>query len=82
VRSIAGQYGVSADVARRALGLLVQHGQVKAEARRHVVADPAAGAPTLQELAARLEALEHDVADLRTQLAAPSGSRRAAPDSD
>lgn len=61
VRSLAATYEVSADVARKALALLARHGLVRAEARRHVVADPNApmsDAELLADLLRRVEALE------------------------
>jgi len=58
LRSVAATYGVSVDIARKAFALLVRHGLVRAEARRHVVADPGA---TLSEAEA--------IADLRLRVA-------------
>lgn len=51
VRGIAETHGVSIDVARRALGLLVRHGLLHAEARQHVVADPTATIDATDEVA-------------------------------
>ena len=66
VRSLAAEFGVTPDVARRALGHLVRQGQGRAEARRHVVADPAAGIgpSSPAQMTARIAVLEAEVARL------------------
>jgi DNA-binding GntR family transcriptional regulator len=66
LRSVATTYGVSVDVARKAFALLVRHGLVRAEARRHVVADP--GVPLTEA---------EVIADLRLQVADHEARLRA-----
>lgn len=59
--SVAAEYKVGRDVARKAMALLARHGLVRAEARRHVVADPGApmtGAEAIEDLLQRVAELE------------------------
>lgn len=63
--SVAAEYEVGRDVARKAMALLARHGLVRAEARRHVVADP--GAPMTDSEA--IADLQQRVAELERRQA-------------
>jgi DNA-binding transcriptional regulator YhcF (GntR family) len=77
VRGIAREHGVSIDVARRALALLVRHGLIRTEARKHVIADPDATIDTADDVAAlkdRIAELERQVTELQARVDALESS--------